>query len=69
MYNNIYVLIILTHFNINFLKKDKNVLTYKINLIIIISVLRDWDIEYDNIQYYDNIISVVKTEKYFAIKS
>jgi hypothetical protein len=32
-------------------------------MIIIISILRDQDIE------YDNILSMVKMEKYFAIKS
>lgn len=30
--------------------------------------MRDRYIVYDNTQYYDNILSVIKTEKYFATR-
>lgn len=38
-------------------------------LLSVRSSVLDRDIEYDNVQYYDKILSVVKKEKYFSIKS
>jgi hypothetical protein len=55
MYNNIYIVIILTQLNINGKKKDINILIYTIYLIILIRVYAFFLLSraYNNIIYFN----------------